>query len=216
MDGIIVHLTTSTIWQCVLFLLRCIKSFPVYHWKRVLVLGPGFWVHLSERAVNCFGFLDVGGTFDRKDFLTVTLERCKIVFPLFTRVSFNRSTSNLTKALLYSNSCKSTIKNDRHFRFTRIHLARYRVVPLLGNKTLKSFKESVCVSRDNFQVLRQNCNSVSLHDTTWDKITKVLYSYRPNLHFLCFIITVKGDLTLDLQRCNRTQKTRKRNEYHYF
>ena len=108
MDGIIVHLTTSTIWQCVLFLLRCIKSFPVYHWKRVLVLGPGFWVHLSERAVNCFGFLDVGGTFDRKDFLTVTLERCKIVLPLFTRVSFNRSTSNLTKALLYSNSCKST------------------------------------------------------------------------------------------------------------
>ena len=86
-------LTTSTIWQCVLFLPHCIKSFPVYHWKRVLVLGPGFWVHLSERAANCFGFLDVGGTFDRKDFLTVTLERCKIVLPLYTRVSFNQSTS---------------------------------------------------------------------------------------------------------------------------
>ena len=139
--------------------------------------------HLASNNTtwNCFGFLNVGGTFDRKDFLTVTLESCKIVLPLFTRVSFNQSTSNLTKALLSSNSCKSTIKNDRHFRFTRKHLARYRVVLLLGNKTLKSFKESVCVSRDNFQVLRQNCNSVSLYDTTWDKITNVLYSYRPNL-----------------------------------
>ena len=172
-------------------------------------------------AVNCFGFLDVGGTFDRKDFLTVTLERCKIVLPLFTRVSFNRSTFNLTKALLYSNSCKSTIKNDEHFRFTRIHLACYLVAPLLGNKTLKSLMESVCVYRDKFQVLRQNCNSVSLYDTTWDKITNVLYSYRPNLQvkrreagFLCFIITVKGDLTLDLQKCNRPQKMKKRNKYH--
>ena len=132
MDGIIVPLTTSTIWQCVLFLLHCIRSFPVYHWKRVLVLGPGFWVHLSERAANCFGFLDVGGTFDRKDFLTVTLKRCKIVLPLYTRVSFNRSTSNLTKALLYSNSYKSTIKKWQTFSF--------------------------------------HTNSVSLYDTTWDKL----------------------------------------------
>ena len=113
-------------------------------------------------------------------------------------------------------------RNSPVYRYTRTApLARYRVVSLSGNKTLKSFKESGCVSRDNFQVLRQNCNSVSLHDTTWDKITNVLYSYRPNLQgkrreagFLCFIITVKGDLTLDLQRCNRPQKTRKRNKYH--
>ena len=140
MDGIIVPLTTSTIWQCVLFLLHCIKSFPVYHWKRVLVLGPGFWVHLSERAANCFGFLDVGGTFDRKDFLTVTLERCKIVLPLYTRVSFNRSTSNLMKALLYSNSCKSTIKKWQTF--------------LLHMNTLSSLSSGTIVREQNLEELQ--------------------------------------------------------------
>lgn len=79
----------------------------------------------------------------------------------------------------------------------------------------------MCVSRDSFQVLRQNCNLFLLYDTTWDKMTNVLYSYRPNLQvkrreacFLCFIITVEGDLTLHLQRCNRPQKARKRDEYH--
>lgn len=153
--------------------------------------------------------------------MTVTLEHCKIVLPPFTRVSFNLSTSSFPKALLYSNSCKSTIENDRHFRFTRIHFARFRVEPLLGNKILKSLKEAVCVSRDSFQVLRQKCNLFLLYDTTWDKMTNVFYSYRPNLQvkrqeagFSCFIITVEGDLTLDLQRCNCPQKTRKRNEYH--
>ena len=159
-----------------------------------------------------------------KVLLTRGTTRLTVLFDLRSRVCFTFSSLKVWGQLwLYkhSNSCKSTIKNDRHFRFTRIHLARYRVVPLLGNKTLKSFKESVCVSRDNFQVLRQNCNSVSLYDTTWDKITNVLYSYRPNLQvkrreagFLCFITTVKGDLTLDLQRCNRPQETRKRNKYH--
>ena len=61
----------------------------------------------------------------------------------------------------------------RHFRFTQIHFAWYCVEPLLGNKILKSFKEAVCVSRNSFQVLRQNCNLFLLYDTIWDKMTNV-------------------------------------------
>ena len=118
---------------------------------------------------------------DRQDFLTVTLKRCKIVFPPFTRVSFNGGTSSLRKAVFYSNSCKSTIKNERHFCFIRINLARYCAEPSLGNKILKSFKEPVCIFCDSFQVLRQKCNLFLLYDTTWDKMTNVRYSYRPNL-----------------------------------
>ena len=116
--------------------------------------------------LNCiFLFLEL-------KFLHFCLCFSKAYFKYFLKVAIHFSISILANPQL---------KNDKHFRFTRIHLVRYRVLPLLENKTLKSFKESVCVSRDNFQVLRQNCSSVSLYDTTWDKITNVLYSYRPNL-----------------------------------